>query len=296
MSDDIHEIVRACQVPAPFNTHRFKLKRTGIFDDPSTKVWENESGDFAFLSPTPVFDYEKYASRRKRLGLEGYRKDLPVAEARLEKVFSLFKDARSVLEIGAGSGAFLGLLRERFPHLQLTSAEKDQLTREARDSVQGLEQFNDLGEVLSRELKFDVICFFHVLEHITDVSGFLSAVKKALAPGGNIVVEIPSLDDPLLSLYKSEAYSDFYYQAQHPFYYSAKSLGTVLDTHGFAIESVIGHQRYGIENHLNWLTAERPGGNAVFQNVLGGCDTSYRRCLEIAGHSDAAIAIASRRG
>ena len=86
---------------------------------------------------------------------------------------------------------------------------------------------------------------------------------------------MPSLEDPLLSLYASKAYSKFYFQKQHPYIYSSRSLRKLIEYYGGKVEKVIPYQRYGLENHLTWLAQGRPGGEAQLAALLENCEASY---------------------
>jgi hypothetical protein len=105
------------------------------------------------------------------------------------------------------------------------------------------------------------------------------------------VIEVPSLRDPLLSLYDCEAYRRFYFQRQHPYVYSARSLSRLLDHVGYSIEEAIDHQRYGLENHLHWLAASEPGGSELARSVLGACESDYLADLERSGQTDSVIVV-----
>jgi SAM-dependent methyltransferase len=173
----------------------------------------------------------------------------------------------------------------------LACIEPDTTRRALRDQIAGLAQYDDFSQAPPGS--WDLVCLFHVLEHIVEPGPFLSRCASLLAPGGRLVVEVPSLDDPLLSLYKVPAYADYCFQKQHPYYYSKASLERLLRSHGFAIETMVAHQRYGLENHLNWLRHGTPGGNADYARVFASVDAGYRRSLEAAGQSDAVIAVVS---
>ena len=158
-----------------------------------------------------------------------------------------------------------------------------------RNELSWLTQYEDFSAASGQ--RFDVVCLFHVLEHVIEPEPFLERCTALVAPGGRLVIEVPSLDDPLLSLYGLAAYQDFFYQPQHPYYYSAMSLGRLLETLGCTVEYLSAHQRYGLENHLNWLQTGRPGGNQTYRRVFASADANYRKSLEDSGHSDAVIAV-----
>lgn len=280
-------------LPLPFSQDTFDLHRRGVFDDPAVDVYLNRQSDFAYLSPQPHVDYVTYRPRSQRLSLEAYRARNEVIERRFAKIANWFtNDVHDVLEIGASDGAFLGRLREQRPDVGITCIEPDLATVSARGALAQLQQFESLADANESGSSFDRICLFHVLEHITEPSRFLDECRALLRTGGYLIIEVPSLEDPLLSLYESAPYEAFYFQAQHPYVYSSASLARLLETNGFLVEQVLRHQRYGLENHLTWLARERPGGDEHLRKLFSGCDANYRQALEEAGNADAVIAIA----
>jgi SAM-dependent methyltransferase len=280
------------RLPSPFREGRFHLLRSGVHDSAETEVYLNEEEDFAFLHPRPEVDYVRYKPRVATLGLAEYKKSLAVVQRRFEKVRAGFRNARSALEVGASDASFLAHLATQCPDIRLASQEVDQNTRPARDTLAGLVQYANLEEVRRSGERFDVICMFHVLEHIFEPGPFLSNCAACLEPGGRLIIEVPSLDDPLLTLYDCEAYQRFYFQRQHPYVYSAGSMKRLLQHEGFEVERAIHHQRYGLENHLHWLSAGKPGGSARLREILADCESAYTTCLEGQGRADAFIALA----
>lgn len=285
---DLNRIVK---LPAPLRAESFSLFKHGIYDDSAIDVYTNAARDFAFLAPPPVMDYRDYKPRHQTLGLSDYKKTRGVIESRFAKIRKTFGEAASVLEVGAADGSFLAYLKTHHPGMLLAAIEPDESTHEARNAIAGLKQYATLDAGAAAGLMVDVICLFHVFEHLTDPASWLAAAKRVLAPGGRIVIEVPSLDDPLLSLYKSSAYRDFYFQRQHPFVYSAASLRRVLEHNGFAAD-VIPYQRYGLENHLTWLVDGRPGGGAELRTIFADCEAGYTTALEGRGITDSVFAIA----
>jgi SAM-dependent methyltransferase len=213
-------------------------------------------------------------------------------QRRYEKIAACFEGVGSVLEVGAADGSFLAHVASQRPGLALASFEVDQNTRPARDALPGLRQYESFEAVQRAGERYELVCLFHVLEHVFDPGRFLADCAGCLAAGGRLIIEVPSLDDPLLSLYECEAYRRFYFQRQHPYVYSAASMTRLLKHLGFELERGIPHQRYGLENHLGWLSSGKPGGSAPLRELLSSCEAEYARCLEQAARTDSFIAVA----
>jgi SAM-dependent methyltransferase len=249
--------------------------------------------DFAFLYPRPEFSYAYYKSRTDSLNLATYKKTLPVVQRRYEKIRDRFSNGISVLEIGAADAEFLAYVMTRSEDTRLASLEIDANTRAGRDALPGLVQYESFDEVDASVRRFDIVCMFHVLEHVFDPGALLRRCITSLASSGHLVIEVPSLDDPLLSLYHADAYQQFYFQSQHPYVYSKRSLVRLLEGLGLGRVDVIDHQRYGLENHLHWLAEGLPGGSEMLRDTFQNCEGAYLASLEQAGRTDSVIAIVS---
>ena len=62
-----------------------------------------------------------------------------------------------------------------------------------------------------------------------------------------------------------------------------------MEHNGFQTAELINYQRYGLENHLNWLSQGRPGGNDVFQELFSELEVAYIETLERHGKTDTVI-------
>ncbi len=276
-------------LPEPFRDDEFTLLRHGIFDDDHIDVMINGQQDFAYLWPLPEVDYCHYVPRVKKLGLRQYKAKLDVYTRRFSNVSSYIAQSKSVLDLGAGDGLFLSIVKEQYPDIQLVACETDHNTLEERKGVVGDETFDHIDEIVSSRRTFSVVTVFHVLEHILEPDAFVASIRPLLTPESILIVEIPSLTCPLLTLYQSEAYEQFYFQRQHPFNYSHASLQRVMEACGFSTLECLSFQRYGLENHLQWLIAGKPGGNAYFREIFTTSSRSYITDLEQAGQTDSAI-------
>jgi SAM-dependent methyltransferase len=291
MNTELPQAVRSA-LPRPYCDASFRLRRNGIFDDAGIDVFVDGDGGFAVLHPSPVLDYAHYVPRQEKLALGAYKKTLNVIARRLAKIADLFPEDGSILEIGAAEGGFLSQLRMLRPRLSLMAVEPDNHTKPARQQCGLVADFRTLDDAVTAGVKADIVCLFHVFEHINEPPRFLDQVRRLLTPEGRVIIEVPSLDDPLLSLYQLPTYEAFYFQRQHPFVYSGRSLSRVISANGFNVQEVRPYQRYGLENHLAWLRHSRPGGDLVFADVLASADAPYKAALEASGHTDAVFAVA----
>ncbi len=138
-----------------------------------------------------------------------------------------------LLEIGCGKGRFLWEAKKLgFEVLGVDISEK---------AVEIIKKLYNLPNVFRASLsefadtyieRFDIICFFEVLEHQNDPILFLSSVKKLLKPGGYIVLSVPNLDRLGINIDQAE------FPPNHPFRYRARSLAYLLERQGFKVQKI----------------------------------------------------------
>jgi SAM-dependent methyltransferase len=103
-----------------------------------------------------------------------------------------FSDARRMLEIGCGTGYVLRALRGALPSGEVVGAELyPGGLRIARERLPGVALLQADARVLDLEHVFDVVGAFDVLEHIDDDTGALAALRRAVVPGGGLLVTVP---------------------------------------------------------------------------------------------------------
>ena len=104
---------------------------------------------------------------------------------------------------------------------------------------------------------FDVVCAIQTLEHVDDPLQFVDVLKKYLKPEGLLYIEVPNLNDPLLSLYDNPHYRQFFFHEAHSFYYTPESFMELMKRSG--VNGTIRFiQDYNIMNHLHWMFLNRP--------------------------------------
>jgi len=176
-------------------------------------------------------------------------------QRRFESLASLISNKR-ILDFGCGSGGFLMKVKTLAGR-----AEGVELELRVREHWQ--DQIMIYPDVESVGINsFDLITAFHVIEHLTDPRAMLKTLATKLAENGRMVIEVPSSEDALLTLYGSEAFQKFTYWSQHLYLFSAETLRQLAEQAGLRIVSIQQYQRYPLSNHLHWLSQREPGGHA----------------------------------
>jgi SAM-dependent methyltransferase len=103
-----------------------------------------------------------------------------------------FPDARSLLEVGCGTGFVLAGLREAFPTLRLVGSELYEEGLElARRRLPGVELVRLDATEMPFAAEFDVVGSFDVLEHVEQDEAALAGMRRALRPGGGLILLVP---------------------------------------------------------------------------------------------------------
>ena len=112
-----------------------------------------------------------------------------------------------------------------------------------------------------------------------------------LSQNGRLVIEVPSSEDALLTLYDSDAFQRFTYWSQHLFLFNADNMRKLVKLAGFRIVSIQQYQRYALSNHLHWLSKGKPGGHQIWAFLDNPeLKAAYANSLAAIGKCDTLIA------
>ena len=111
----------------------------------------------------------------------------------LWSVSRFFPDARSVLEIGVGTGFVTRALRTALPQAEMWGS--DIHVEGLRFAAGRLQDSATLFQMdacrIPFRAEFDLVGLFDVLEHIEDDEAVLREIGRALKPGGGILLAVP---------------------------------------------------------------------------------------------------------
>lgn len=272
-----------------------------VWQMPEGRVFRCSHCEAAFLVPMmsdaeeQAF-YQSYNEHVRARGVmvshdpqELHERSRTVAVQRLAVINRYFTDAEKVLEIGSATGAFLELLNGKM----CCCVEPDPENRAF--AQQFVQRAYSRLEDISTEESFDVICLFHVFEHIKKPDSFLRTCARLLKESGWLIIEVPCLEDPLITLYDCKEFKDFYFQPMHPFVYNPKTLRYLFRQGAFKEQELIYYQRYGLDNHLAWLSRKKPGGDPLLSSLFAD-NEKYRQVLVAHHRTDTLFYIARKQG
>lgn len=233
-------------------------------------------------------NFERYMSSRSgNSAWLGAREHIIANEGTFKRRFKFLRDwiniwnDKKVLEIGCSSGFML------FPIAELGATVNGIEPSDVFSEFlveKGVNLYSNLEEVPDESM--DIIMHFFVMEHITDIKRWLLEQYRILKPGGSIIIEVPSCDDPLYTVFKNAAFHRFYWSVVHPWYFNKKSVEFLIDNLGFLDVEILPYQRYGLKNHFNWAINNSPGMDESLIHITETADAAYKEALELSGNTD----------
>ena len=140
-------------------------------------------------------------------------------------VQSLFTGYKGkLLEIGAGTGAFANTMQQK--QWEVTALEPDEASRQKAFENYQLKLAKPETLYQIDENTQDVICLWHVLEHVHDLKGYIKAFSKILKPNGRLIIAVPNYTSYDAQFYKK--YWAAYDVPRHLYHFSPESIRVLL--------------------------------------------------------------------
>lgn len=210
----------------------------------------------------------------------------------LEMIRGVAPRARRLLEVGSGAGLFLRAASRagwEVAGLELSSEG----ARFARERL-GLDVRTERAEAMSFEPgSFDVAVMFDVIEHLFDPRAVLEATRRALGPGGLLVVTTPNFD--ALSRYALGVDWAVLSPLEHMYYFTEATLARLLGAAGFSGITPIREQagRGAIETmNFGYTNALGTPRNRIYAAAVTRLGAVAYRAVQRAGRADALLCVA----
>lgn len=285
-----HDIIRTLCELGLSTLSDFELFSPSTRDRADVAVYRCRRSEVLVLSTTRHMSLVHYEEKGEFIfGQNDERKDAVIAsiddsERRMRTLRPLVLGKRW-LDVGTGHGGVLDLLA---PFARATAGVEPQ--RKARSALlgAGYRVYADLAEV---DETYDVVTLFHVFEHLCDPFGFLRSLKRVMAPGAVLIIEVPHARDFLFRTLECEEFRKFTLWSEHLILHTRSSLLAFARGAGFSRCEISGVQRYPIANHLYWLAKARPGGHKTWAHLRDGIlDAAYEAKLTTLDETDTLVA------
>ena len=137
---------------------------------------------------------------------------------------------KKILEVGSGQGEYLELLlKAGGTNVYGIENSKESVEIAKKKGLNIQQGYLSKDYENSYAENFDAFATFNFMEHWPDISSSLHSLQNSLNESAVGLVEVPNFDFML----KNGMYSEF--TTDHIFYFTEKTLRTVLETHGFDV-------------------------------------------------------------
>lgn len=201
--------------------------------------------------------------------LEGYQENGRIFRSLIEGLEALvrknranqltsFKKNGTVLDVGCGRGLFLKFAADLGYDAWGTESLWRRLSSSSLKKVKII--FKNLKDCHFPDQFFDVVTFWHSLEHLPSPSRSLEETKRILKKDGLLILEVPNIDSLSARVFgKHWLHLDL---PRHLYHFSPSTLKAFLESHGFKIVRVqrlsLRHDPYSfVQSTLNVLWGQK---------------------------------------
>lgn len=278
------------------NEEEFVERPGQVRDHSGVKVIECVNCGLVTLSSIDHISERHYEEGKMHVGDVSITEWLQETDIDDQRRFEMLKPkltGKTILDFGCGNGGFLIKSKDFTKKSEGVELEERLQGFFNEQQIKVWLSLKDLTE--KNNQRYDLITSFHVFEHISDPALFLKELSQLITENGEIIIEVPSGDDALLTLYKNEAFSNFTYWSQHLFLFNQHTMAELVKKVGLKLNWVKQIQRYSLANHLHWLAKGKPGGHKVWSFFDSKqLDEAYAQQLASIGKCDTIMASISR--
>jgi len=144
------------------------------------------------------------------------------------------KKQGNILDVGAGTGAFLNTMK--MANWKVTGIEPDKNAREKAKELYGIhiEESEKMNSLPSQS--FDAITLWHVLEHVHDLHENAEQLKNLLSANGKLFIAVPNYTSSDAKIYKE--FWAAYDVPRHLYHFSPLAMKNLLQNHGLKVEKI----------------------------------------------------------
>ena len=205
------------------------------------KVMINKEYDMLVTTPVPknlasYYKSENYISHtdsKKSLLDKVYQIVKNTTLKRKLKLIDSFKtSSKNILDVGSGTGDFLKVCKNNSWSVFGVEPNLDARNIAAKKGITLQENLSEL-----KNIQFDVITLWHVLEHVEDLSTYISTLNKLLSKDGKLLIAVPNFKSEDANYYK-EFWAAFDVP-RHLWHFSQTSIFKLFSSENMIVEQTI---------------------------------------------------------
>jgi SAM-dependent methyltransferase len=189
-------------------------------------LWESSCG-LAFFDPMLAGDARFYRDLYRQGDFHRLLAAPGLARAEFKRIAELVRPRDKVLDIGCGEGG----LGRHLPHAIYVGLDPNFSSAKAKLDIR--------NETIAQHAalhpaEYDVVCAFHVIEHVADPLGFARDIVRCVAPGGRLCIAVPGRASPITKI------PNFVFNAppHHLSWWNESALRALADRLGLIVETV----------------------------------------------------------
>jgi len=176
-------------------------------------------------------------------------------------------NSMKIIDIGGGKCEFANLMITKYNNINIHVLEPGitRINNVYCDNIIKINALLDDKFADKYQNTFDIVCAFHVLEHVINPINFLNNCYKLLKPNGLLYIEVPNQDDTKIEI------SDFYknniwYCEAHISYFTQSTIKYILDKLNIINYKFDGFERYDYENYTYWINNNKLQPKSTYYN------------------------------
>jgi SAM-dependent methyltransferase len=194
----------------------------------------------------------------------------------MQRLLQMFRRARvrqlaglpagRALDVGCGDGSFLEALAQLGWEVfgtELSPSIAATATQRFGEHI----QVGELDHTAHEEASFDLITFWHVLEHVDDPRSALDHARRLIRPDGTVIIAVPNIQSLQAQMFKQDwLHLDV---PRHRWHFDPETLTRLADRCGFEVEHIRHFSvEYGPFGIVQGIATKLGGGHVLFTRLL----------------------------